>query len=196
MYKHFLKRPIDFVVAILSLLLLSPFLLIISLLIKITSKGPLFFMQKRLGRNKKTFKVYKFRTMTDKVRKVDREILKGDAEVTKIGSYLRRFKMDELPQLINVLKGEMSLIGPRPCIPFQIRDFNEDGMYRIKVKPGLTGLAQINGNIFLTWEERWKYDRKYVENVSLALDAKILFKTILIVVFGEDKFVKRPNKNV
>src|SRR5690606_31017725 len=135
----------------------------------------------------------KFRTMTDKKREVNREVLKGDAEVTKVGYYLRRFKIDELPQILNVLKGEMSLVGPRPCMPSQLAEFNEDGKYRIKVTPGLTGLAQVNGNIFLTWEERWKYDRKYVENLSFLLDVQIVLKTVGIVFLGEEKFLKKPN---
>lgn len=193
MYKNYLKRLIDFFVAFFGLLLLSPILIISAVLIKLTSKGSLFFLQERLGKNGKIFKVYKFRTMTDKKREVNREILKGDAEVTKVGYYLRRFKIDELPQILNVVKGEMSLVGPRPCMSNQINDFNEDGEYRIKVNPGLTGLAQINGNIFLTWEERWKYDRIYVENLSFLLDLKIVLKTIAIVFLGEEKFLKKPN---
>lgn len=193
MYKHFFKRLFDFLVAFFGLLFISPILIISAVLVKLTSKGPLFFLQERLGKNGKIFKVYKFRTMTDKKREVNREIFKGDAEVTKVGYYLRRFKIDELPQILNILKGDMSLVGPRPCMPNQINDFNEDGKYRIKVTPGLTGLAQTNGNIFLTWEERWKYDREYVENISFLLDLKIIFKTIAIVFLGEEKFLKKPN---
>lgn len=193
MYKTTFKRLIDFFASLGVLLIISPVFILLAILIKITSKGPLFFLQERLGKNGKVFSVYKFRTMTDKKRAVDREILKGDAEVTKVGHYLRRFKIDELPQIINVLKGEMSLVGPRPCMPNQLNDFNEDGKYRIKVTPGLTGLAQINGNIFLTWEERWKYDRAYVENISFLLDVKIILKTVAIVFVGEEKFLKKPN---
>jgi lipopolysaccharide/colanic/teichoic acid biosynthesis glycosyltransferase len=173
--------------------MLFPLFLIIAVLIKTTSKGPIFFFQERLGKNAKTFKVFKFRTMTHKKRAVNREILKGDPEVTRIGHYLRRFKIDELPQLLNVLTGDMSLVGPRPCMPIQLNDLNEDGKYRIRVKPGLTGLAQVNGNIYLTWEERWKYDRKYVENLSFQEDIKIILKTITIVLLGEEKFLKKTN---
>jgi undecaprenyl phosphate N,N'-diacetylbacillosamine 1-phosphate transferase len=193
MYKNFFKRLIDFLAAFFGLLLVSPIFIVSAILVKITSKGPLFFLQERLGKEGKVFKVYKFRTMTDKKREVDREILKGDAEVTKVGYYLRRFKIDELPQILNVLKGEMSLVGPRPCMPSQLAEFNEDGKYRIKVTPGLTGLAQVNGNIFLTWEERWKYDRAYVEKLSFLLDVQIVLKTIGIVLLGEEKFLKKPN---
>lgn len=131
--------------------------------------------------------------MTNRQRIADREILKNDAEVTRVGKILRRFKIDELPQLINVLKGDMSLVGPRPGLPRQINEFNDDGIFRIQVRPGLTGLAQINGNIHLSWPERWKYDRHYVENVSFLLDLKIIFKTFFIIIYGEDKFVKKSD---
>ncbi|TDS65013.1 sugar transferase [Myroides indicus] len=193
MYRNYLKRLFDFIIALLVLLFIFPILLISAVLIKISSQGPLFFLQERLGKNGEIFSVYKFRTMTDKKRDVNREILKGDAEVTKVGYYLRRFKIDELPQILNILKGDMSLVGPRPCMPFQINEFNEDGKYRILVKPGMTGLAQTKGNIYLSWEERWKYDRQYVENISFLLDLQIILKTILIVLLGEEKFLKRPN---
>lgn len=193
MYKNYLKRLFDFVMALLVLLLIFPILLISAVLVKISSQGSLFFLQKRLGKDGKVFSVYKFRTMTDKKRDVNREILKGDAEVTKVGYYLRRFKIDELPQILNILKGDMSLVGPRPCMPSQRDEFNEDGKHRILVKPGMTGLAQTNGNIYLSWEERWKYDRQYVENVSFLLDLQIILKTILIVFLGEENFLKRPN---
>lgn len=146
-----------------------------------------------MGKNNGLFSIYKFRTMTDKERKVDRKILKGDPEVTKVGAVLRRLKIDELPQLINILKGDMAIVGPRPAIPNQVKSFNEDGKFRTKVRPGLTGLAQTNGNIYLTWEERWVYDRLYVESVSFFLDIKLIFKTILIVLMGEEKFVNKPN---
>lgn len=132
--------------------------------------------------------------MTDKEREVtNKEIFKGDSEVTRIGSILRRFKIDELPQLLNILKCEMSFIGPRPGLPEKLKEFNEDGKYRLEVKPGLTGLAQINGNIYLTWEERWKYDREYVEKISFVLDLNIFIKTFLIVFLGESKFIRKPN---
>ena len=157
------------------------------------SKGDFFFFQERLGKNGQIFKVFKIRTMTDKVRVADREILKGDSEVTRMGNVLRRLKIDELPQIINIFKGDMSFVGPRPCLPNQITEFNEDGKTRILVTPGLTGLAQTNGNIYLTWEERWKYDRYYVENLSFFLDIAIVFKTVLIVLLGEQKFLKKPN---
>lgn len=153
----------------------------------------MLFRQERAGLNGKPFVVFKFRTMTDKPRKVDREIFSGDPEVTRIGFWLRRLKLDELPQLINVLNGDMSIVGPRPGMVSQISKLDQNGRHRISVRPGLTGLAQINGNIHLSWPERWIYDKKYIENISFLLDLKIIVKTILIVILGEDKFLKKPD---
>lgn len=193
MYRRIIKRFLDIIIALSVIISLFPLFLVIYFLVKIDSPGNFFFFQERLGYKGKVFKIYKVRTMYDKVRVADREILKGDAEVTKVGYYLRRFKIDELPQIINVFQGDMSLVGPRPCLPRQLEEFNEDGKMRIKVTPGLTGLAQVNGNIHLSWEERWKYDRQYVEQQSFLLDTKIIFKTFLILFNGEDKYIKRPN---
>lgn len=193
MYKSFIKRFFDFLISLLIILFLVPLFIILYILVKLDSKGDFFFFQERLGKNGQIFKVFKIRTMTDKVRVADREILKGDSEVTRMGNILRRLKIDELPQIINIFKGDMSFVGPRPCLPNQISEFNEDGKTRILVTPGLTGLAQTNGNIYLTWEERWKYDRYYVENLSFFLDIAIVFKTVLIVLLGEQKFLKKPN---
>ncbi len=188
MYKNYIKRILDFTLSFIGFIILLPIFLIVALLIKTTSSGPVFFKQYRLGKDGNEFQILKFRTMTNRKREVDREILKGDAEVTTIGYYLRRLKIDELPQIINILKGDMSVVGPRPSMPELLNDFNEDAKYRITVTPGLTGLAQINGNIYLSWEQRWKYDRKYVENMSFVLDFKIILKTLLIVLFGEKRF--------
>lgn len=193
MYKSFIKRFFDFFISLLIILFLVPLFIVLYILVKLDSKGDFFFFQERLGKNGQIFKVFKIRTMTDKVRVADREILKGDSEVTRMGNVLRRLKIDELPQIINIFKGDMSFVGPRPCLPNQITEFNEDGKTRILVTPGLTGLAQTNGNIYLTWEERWKYDRYYVENLSFFLDIAIVFKTVLIVLLGEQKFLKKPN---
>ena len=193
MYKSFIKRFFDFFISLLIILFLVPLFIVLYILVKLDSKGDFFFFQERLGKNGQIFKVFKIRTMTDKVRVADREILKGDSEVTRMGNVLRRLKIDELPQIINIFKGDMSFVGPRPCLPNQITEFNEDGKTRILVTPGLTGLAQTNGNIYLTWEERWKYDRFYVENLSFFLDIAIVFKTVLIVLLGEQKFLKKPN---
>lgn len=192
-YSRYIKRIIDILITFIALLLALPLFLVCYILIKTDSRGPFFFMQERLGYKGKIFRVFKMRTMTYKQRIADREIFKNDAEVTKTGSILRRFKIDEMPQLINVLKGDMSLVGPRPGLPAQISEFNDDGRSRLLVKPGLTGLAQINGNIYLSWPERWKYDRKYVENLSFLLDVKIILKTFSIIIHGEEKFVKKSD---
>lgn len=192
-YQNGIKRILDILGSGIVIILTLPILIISAILVKTTSKGSVFFFQERLGKDGKTFKVFKFRTMTDKKRDVVTEIFKGNNEVTPVGYVLRRLKIDELPQLFNILKGDMSLIGPRPAMPSQVNDFNEDGKYRIKVLPGMTGLAQVNGNIYLSWEERWKYDRKYVENLSFLLDAQIILKTVLIVLLGEEKFLNKPD---
>ena len=189
MYQKTFKRLLDIILTFPVLIVVAPFFLLIAGLIKIDSSGPVFFPQHRLGKDAAIFKMYKFRTMTDRKRTVDHEILNGDSEVTQVGKYLRRFKIDELPQLINVLIGDLSIVGPRPCMPELQNKFDENGKTRIKIRPGLTGLSQINGNIYLEWTDRWKYDKYYVENVSLCLDLEIIFKTFLVIFKGEDKFL-------
>lgn len=193
MYKFFVKRLIDLVIALIALFISFPLFMLIFIFVKLDSKGPFFFLQERLGYKGTKFKVYKIRTMTHKERISHQEVLKNNLEVTSIGSLLRRFKIDELPQLINIFKGDMSIVGPRPGLPDQENEFNDDGKMRLLVKPGLTGLAQVNGNILLSWPERWKFDRQYVENLSMLLDIKIVSKTILIIFFGEEKFLKKPD---
>ena len=193
MYKLFFKRFIDVFTSCIILVLFFPVLIITYILVKIDSKGPFFFLQNRLGYKAKIFCAYKIRTMTYKQRVLHIEVLKDNSEITRIGYILRRLKIDELPQFINVLKGDMSLVGPRPALPEQINDFNEDGKKRLLVKPGLTGLAQINGNIYLSWPERWVYDRIYVENLNFCLDLRIVAKTFLIILKGEERFIKKPN---
>tara|TARA_R110002050_G_scaffold97132_1_gene202055 strand:- start:5865 stop:6449 length:585 start_codon:yes stop_codon:yes gene_type:complete len=193
MYRNFFKRLFDLLLSTFSCLVLIPFFILIYIFVKLDSKGKFFFFQQRLGRNGQLFDVFKIRTMTDKPRKTTQEILEGNSEVTKVGVLLRRFKIDELPQIINVLKGDMSFIGPRPCMPALLEKFNEDARKRLEIRPGLTGMAQTNGNIYLTWEERWKYDRYYVDNISFLLDMKIFVKTFSILFKGEKEFLKKPN---
>jgi undecaprenyl phosphate N,N'-diacetylbacillosamine 1-phosphate transferase len=193
MYIKFIKRILDIITAISVIILLIPLFVIVYFFVKLESPGNFFFFQERLGYKSKIFRIYKIRTMYNKERIADREIFKNDIEVTKVGYILRRFKIDELPQIINVLKGDMSLVGPRPCLPKQQINFNEDAKSRLNVRPGLTGLAQVNGNIYLTWEQRWKYDRHYVDNQSFLLDFKIVLKTIFIIIFGEIKFIKKTS---
>lgn len=180
-----MKRFFDFFISFFVLVLISPLLILTVILIKLTSKGSVFFKQERVGRNGDLFFIYKFRTMVDRPREHNKQVFKNDSEVTFIGKVIRRVKIDELPQLFNVLIGDMSLVGPRPCLPSLVKDFNETARKRLQVRPGLTGLAQVNGNIYLTWEQRWEFDSAYVEGQSFFLDMKIIFRTILIVIFGE-----------
>lgn len=193
MYKLGLKRFMDLTASLVICSIVFPFFVLLFILVKLDSRGGFFFLQERLGRNGKVFHVFKIRTMIDRPRSSHQEVYNGNSEVTSIGSILRRLKIDELPQLLNILNGDMSFVGPRPCLPSLRDSFNDDGWKRLDVRPGLTGLAQINGNIHLTWPERWKYDSNYVENVSFLLDVKIILKTVLIVIMGEEKFVKKPN---
>lgn len=185
-----IKRLFDILISFFVLLLFSPFFLILCILIKLDSKGPIFFMQERPGWNREIFKVYKLRTMRLGSEKMvmGKEVLKDDERVTRIGKYLRRYKIDELPQLLNVLKGDMSLVGPRPERMDYLDKYTEEELKRFIMRPGLTGLAQVNGNIYITLEERHKYDVLYVDNYSLLLDLKIICRTILVIIFGEDKF--------
>ena len=181
----YIKRLMDVIVSIGLLFLLMPIFILVALLIKFGDKGPVFFTQERLGFKGKLFIIYKFRSMTTVKHDEMVQVHKDSGEVTWIGKFIRRFKIDELPQLFNVLLGDMSLIGPRPCLEATKTEFNEDGHKRLLVRPGLTGLAQVNGGIFISWPDRWALDRQYVESVSLMLDIKIMFKTILILILGE-----------
>lgn len=193
LYSRFLKFVLDFIVAFVIIALAFLPLLVISLLILSESKGPLFFKQERVGKDLKLFKVFKFRTMTNEKRTVGNQPIIGKADgVTKVGYHLRRFKIDELPQLLNVLFGDMSLVGPRPSVPEQLKQMSEAEKQRYSVRPGLTGLAQINGNIHLTWKERFVYDLKYVSHVTFWNDLKIIFRTVFIVILGEQKFLNKP----
>jgi len=188
-YFRYGKRLFDLLLAIPALILLAPMMACVALLIKIDSPGPVFFRQERVGKSARGFHILKFRTMIDRERIPDGEIISANPEVTRVGFWLRRFKIDELPQLLNVVKGDMSIVGPRPGLPAQLTDYTETAYQRLEVKPGITGLAQVNGNIYLSWEERWIYDAQYVDNCSLLLDLEIIFHTIAVVILGEAKFL-------
>ena len=191
MYSGFIKRLLDIIISSLLILLLLPFSILVFLIIKLDSKGPVFFKQERVGKGLKLFQVLKLRTMTDKKRSVEK-VIGRDKGVTRVGYYLRRFKIDELPQLINVFKGDMSLVGPRPSIKEQLEDMSDKEKKRYSVRPGMTGLAQVCGNIYLSWKERYKYDLKYVNNISLINDSKIIIRTVQIIIAGEEKFINNP----
>ncbi len=186
------KRLIDVLVSLVILLFLFPFLILVVFLIKIDSKGPIFYLQSRVGKNGHFFKVYKFRTMTNKQRDPNaKQTFLDDPDITRIGSLLRRFKIDELPQIWNVFVGDMSLVGPRPVLPSLYEKYGNLANKRCCVRPGMTGWAQVNGNIYLPWEKRLLLDSEYVDRISFMFDLRILVKTVAIVLLGEDKFIEK-----
>jgi lipopolysaccharide/colanic/teichoic acid biosynthesis glycosyltransferase len=190
-YRVLGKRLCDLTVSLPALVVLSPALALIALVVRFDSPGPALFVQERLGRNGRVFRAYKFRTMFHRPRTGCGEVIGKTDEVTAVGYWLRRFKLDELLQLWNVAAGDMSLVGPRPALPAQIREYDERSRRRLLVRPGLTGLAQIHGNIHLTWPERWLYDCEYVDRLSFFLDVWILARTIGVVLVGEETFLRR-----
>jgi len=186
------KRVFDVGAGLALLILLSPLLAIISLLIKLTSPGPVFFRQDRAGWKGAIIRPIKFRTMRGDRRPDPKELVPlGHPDITKVGLILRRFKLDELPQLINVLRGEMSLVGPRPTLPDQVAAYDEFRRQRLLVRPGLTGLAQVYSSAAATWEERILYDIAYVRRCSFSLDLSILARTALTMFLGEER-TRRP----
>ncbi|MGL6167814.1 MAG: sugar transferase [Fusobacteriaceae bacterium] len=195
----FIKKVIDMLGSIILLVLLSPIFIILTFLIKIDDKGKVFFLQERLGKNGKVFKMYKFRTMKENapdIRMADGSTFNSDDDprVTKTGKFLRKSSLDELPQIINVLKGEMSFIGPRPDLPDHLKEYVGNEFDKLLVKPGMTGYAQVHGRNDLPWKERFKYDIYYAKNYSLMLDIKIIVDTIKIILTGKgvnrDKCIK------
>jgi undecaprenyl phosphate N,N'-diacetylbacillosamine 1-phosphate transferase len=192
-YRSFGKRLFDLAIILPIFLAISPVLLIAAALVKLDSRGPVFFLQERLGRYGEIFLTYKFRTMTHRQRDATSEILPGHSEVTRTGHWLRRFKIDELPQLLNIVNGDMSLVGPRPALPEHISEYNEAGLKRLLERPGLTGLSQVSGNIYLSWPDRWFYDAQYVARLSFLKDVAIIIKTVAVVLLGEERFLKKPD---
>lgn len=177
MYTRFFKRFIDFIGALLILLFASPILLVSSLLLIFANSGKIFFVQKRPGLNSEIFKIIKFKTMNDK-RDSNGELLPDDKRLTKIGYWVRKLSIDELPQMINVLKGDMSLVGPRPLLVDYLALYSDEQNRRHDLRPGITGWAQINGRNTLEWKKKFEYDVWYVDNCSFWLDIKILFLTV------------------
>ncbi|SHE37204.1 sugar transferase [Clostridium fallax] len=196
-FYNFTKRIIDIMGSFVGLLLLSPLMIIISILIKTESKGPIIFKQVRVGKNGKTFKMYKFRSMVNNAEELKSKLedknemsgpmfkIKDDPRVTKIGKFIRKTSIDELPQLVNVLKGEMSLVGPRPSLEKEVAQFEDWMNKRLEVKPGLTCYWQVEGRNDIDFEEWMKLDVKYVEDRSTWLDIKLIFKTFF-VLFGDE----------
>lgn len=177
MYKKFFKRFFDFILSLMALLVLSPVLLILTVLGWIKMKGNPFFTQERPGKNEKIFKLIKFRTMTCETDE-NGKLLPDSKRLTKYGRILRSTSLDELPELINILKGDMSIVGPRPLLVRYLPRYNEEQRHRHDVRPGLTGYAQVNGRNALSWEARFKLDVEYVNHVTLWGDIKILFQTV------------------
>jgi len=182
-----IKHTLDFLISMFMLIILAPLFILIALFISLEDKGPAFFKQARLGKNGQTFLMYKFRSM--KVNAPDLRSEDGgtfnsddDPRVTKVGSFLRKTSLDELPQIINILKGEMSFIGPRPDLPDQIKLYHEEDKVRLTVRPGITGYAQVVGRNSLGFRERFEYDIEYVNHYSLWFDFKILIQTVMVVL--------------
>jgi len=184
MYKKFFKRFLDIFISLISLIILSPILLIIAILVRINLGSPIIFKQERPGKNEKVFTLYKFRTMTDK-KDENGELLPDSERRTKFGDFLRSTSMDELPELVNILVGSMSIIGPRPLLVEYLPYYTKEEHHRHDVRPGLTGLAQANGRNLVNWDERFKMDLEYVNNLTFLMDIKIIFKTIKIVLKRE-----------
>jgi undecaprenyl phosphate N,N'-diacetylbacillosamine 1-phosphate transferase len=183
-YKKFIKRPMDIALSLLAIIILSPVLLIVALLVRVKLGSPVIFKQRRPGLNENIFTLYKFRTMTDE-KDENGELLPNDIRLTKLGRMLRATSLDELPELFNILKGDMSLIGPRPLLAEYLPLYNEIQKHRHDVRPGLSGLAQVNGRNAISWEEKFDFDIEYVENLTFLLDLKIILKTLLKVLKRE-----------
>jgi len=180
MYRLFLKRIFDFLLALIGIILLSPVFLVVLVLLITNNQGKPFFFQKRPGKNEKIFNVIKFKTMTDK-KDPHGQLLPDADRLTKLGVFIRKTSLDEIPQLINVLKGDMSLIGPRPLLPEYLPLYNATQKKRHDVKPGITGWAQVNGRNAISWKQKFEFDVYYVENISFIFDVNIFFLTIVKV---------------
>lgn len=191
MYKFFFKRIIDFVLAFTGLIILFPIALIVYIVLFFINKGNPFFYQKRPGKNEKIFSIIKFKSMTDK-KDVNGKLLPDADRVTKFGSFIRKTSLDEIPQLINIIKGDMSLIGPRPLRVYYLPYYTKEEKIRHSIRPGVTGLAQVSGRNLLSWDDKLAKDVEYVNNLSFSIDFYIFFKTIR-KVFEYDNTVYDPN---
>lgn len=185
MYAKYIKRLLDILVSAAAMLLLSPVYLVTALLVRTKLGSPVLFSQERPGKNEKIFKMYKFRSMTEE-RDENGELLPDEVRLTKFGKLLRSTSLDELPELWNIIKGDMSLVGPRPLLVRYLPLYNEEQRHRHDVRPGLTGLAQVNGRNAISWEEKFEWDVRYVRNITFRNDLKILFQTAAKVVKRDD----------
>lgn len=184
MYKHFFKRLIDFILSLIALIVLSPILLIVAILVRTKLGSPVIFKQERPGLNEKIFTLYKFRTMTD-AKDEQGNLLPDEIRLTKFGKLLRSTSLDELPELFNILKGDMAIVGPRPLMTRYLPYYTEEERARHSIRPGMTGYAQVKGRNSLTWDEKFKYDLYYVNHVTFLVDIKVILDTIKIVIKHE-----------
>lgn len=180
-----IKRIFDIFIAFILIIVLFPLFIIVITIIKIEDYGCVFYVQKRVGKNNTIFNLYKFRSMTETKRNLSIQIQNESSDITNIGKIIRRYKIDELPQLFNVLKGDMSIVGPRPCLPETIKEFGVNSRIRHFAKPGLTGISQINGNTYLSWNERLAFDLQYIYKMTYWLDFLIIINTLFIIIYGE-----------
>ncbi len=194
-YERWFKRPVDIACALAALLVFWWLYIIVAVLVRIKLGSPVLFCQPRPGKDEKIFKLYKFRTMTDE-RDEDGNLLPDDVRLTRFGKLLRSTSLDELPEAFNILKGDMSVVGPRPLRVRYLRYYNDFEAGRHKVRPGLTGLAQINGRNNLSWEERFEYDIEYVNSLSFFGDIKIVFKTVIKFIMRKDIAVRGTTKTL
>lgn len=186
MYKHFFKRVFDFIISLLALICISPILLVVTIWLHFANKGAgAFFFQERPGKNEKIFKVIKFKSMTDE-RDAEGNLLPNEKRITKVGRFIRKTSLDELPQLINVLRGDMALIGPRPLLPEYLPYYTEREKLRHTVRPGISGWAQVNGRNAVGWDKRLEYDVYYVEHLSFGMDCRVILKTVKNVLEHKD----------
>lgn len=193
MYAKYIKRPLDFMLSLIAIIILSPLLLIVAILVRVKLGKPAIFKQQRPGKNEKIFTLYKFRTMTDK-KDENGNLLPDEQRLTKFGKALRSTSLDELPELINILKGDMAIVGPRPLLVEYLNLYNEEQKHRHDVRPGLTGLAQINGRNSISWEEKFKDDIEYIRKITFLGDCKIALKTI-DKVFKKEGISRREHRN-
>ncbi|MDP9956817.1 lipopolysaccharide/colanic/teichoic acid biosynthesis glycosyltransferase [Epilithonimonas hungarica] len=184
MYKSFFKRVLDFTVALIAIVVLSPIFIIVTVCLYVANQGKPFFFQERPGLKEKVFNIIKFKTMNDK-KGPNGELLPDKERLTRIGTFVRKTSLDELPQLINVLKGDMSLIGPRPLRTYYLPLYNEEQKKRHNVRPGITGWAQVNGRNAISWTRKFELDIYYADNISFLLDVKIILLTIKKVIIRE-----------
>lgn len=184
MYAKYIKRILDFILSLLAIIVLSPILLVVAILVRTKLGSPIIFRQQRPGKDEKIFTLYKFRTMTDE-RDENGNLLPDDVRLTNFGKLLRSTSLDELPELFNILKGDMSIVGPRPLLVRYLPLYNEEQKHRHDVRPGFTGYAQVNGRNALSWEDKFNLDVEYVNSISFLLDVKIVLKTIKVVLCRE-----------